>query len=65
LIVVDTIALIGFLIVHHQNEVAQAERNYREAVDPTHETFSEKAEAEQAAFEKHQDYIHFMAGRTG
>jgi len=55
LIVIGAIGFVVFLIVHRQNEIAQARQNYLESVDPTHETFTEKAEAEQAARKQQED----------
>jgi len=54
------VAISLALIVHHQNEAAQAERNWKEAITPR-TSYTEQVEEEQVAREKHQDYIHWEA----
>ena len=59
-IAVTTLSLLFF--IHHQNEVTQSARNFKELTNPYREpTFVEKAKAEQAAFQEHHDFIYWKA----
>lgn len=56
-VAVVVIPLLFF--IYHQNEEAQAERNYRELMNPFKQSYSEKAEAEEAARKMHHDYLYW------
>lgn len=57
---IAVIAIPLFFFIHHQNEVAQAERNSRDLTN-LEPTFVEQAKAEQAAFQAQQENIHWKA----
>jgi hypothetical protein len=48
------------LFIHHQSAQQQAARNLEEALNPR-TSYREQIDAENAALEKHQDYIHWKA----